>query len=322
MMIAESIENRYYQLLKAHFTEPQGMFLHSVTEIGREIVKEGVPIEDVAKLHEKTIDRLERESPNKKLLENNHVVFQPLMELLIVYGAASRKRFKEQKRAEALAATGQMAGRIAHEINNPLAGLKNSFALIKDAIPDDHPDRKFSSYIDKEIDRIANIVRQMFVLYKPPKVPADDIYLVDAINDVILMLEAECKQRGIAIDFRGPDQSLKMSAPEGSFQQVLYNVIVNAIEASPDRGIVSVTASIDERKLELVVSDQGNGIPEEIGDRIFEPFFSTKGNTSSGGLGLGLSVSRSLAQAMNGSIEYKSDPGKGTEFKIAWPLSS
>ena len=238
------------------------------------------------------------------------------------YILGSFRDITERRRMEVLAATGQMAARIAHEINNPLAGLKNSFALIKDAVPDNHPDKKFSDYIEKEIERIANIVRQMFILYKPPKAPASDIDLADTIKDVILMLEADCKPRGITIDFRTPDGSLKTSAPEGSFQQVLYNVVVNAVEASPENGIVGINASVDKRNLKLVVSDQGNGIPAEIGERIFEPFFTTKGDSSDGGLGLGLSVSRSLAQAMNGSIEYKSDPGKGTEFKIIWPLSN
>ncbi len=238
------------------------------------------------------------------------------------YILGSFRDITERRRMEVLAATGQMAARIAHEINNPLAGLKNSFSLIKDAVPDGHPDKKFSSLIEKEIERITNIVRQMFVLYKPPKAPAEDMYLVDTIRDVILMLEAKCKQRGVTIDFRTPDRSLETSVLEGSFQQILYNVIVNAIEASPENGVVRVGASMDNRKLKLVISDQGSGISNEIGDRIFEPFFTTKGDTSGGSLGLGLSVSRSLAQTMNGSIEYKSDPGNGTEFTIAWPLSS
>ena len=439
------VEDRYYKLLKAHLDEPQEKHLLAVAEIGRELVQAGVPVEDVAELHEKAIDRLGHELQDTKLLETVRIISQPLMEMLTAYSLTflerleehkqaeealqeSEERFRtsfdqagdalfliepggrfvdinkrawdelgysreellelsvpdidpiftedkfagfvqslspgthvtiesvhkrkdgstfpveirigfiemygkprllslardvtERKRVEVLAATGQMAARIAHEINNPLAGLKNSFALIKDAVPDNHPDKKFSDYIEKEIERIANIVSQMFVLYKPPKAPSSDIYLVDTIKDIILMLEADCKPRDITIDFRAPDKSLKTSAPEGSFQQVLYNVIVNAIEASPENGVVRISASVDKRQLKLVVSDQGNGIPAEIGERIFEPFFTTKGDTSDGGLGLGLSVSRSLAQAMNGSIEYKSDPGKGTEFRIMWPLSN
>jgi signal transduction histidine kinase len=108
--------------------------------------------------------------------------------------------------------------------------------------------------------------------------------------------------------------------PENRLRQILYNLIQNAIDASPQGGSVRIGAVIDQQCLTITVSDQG-GIPEEARPHIFEPFFTTKSDLATGGLGLGLSVCKSLVEAMDGSIAFESEPGKGTEFRVILPLA-
>jgi signal transduction histidine kinase len=107
--------------------------------------------------------------------------------------------------------------------------------------------------------------------------------------------------------------------PEDSLRQVLYNIIVNAIEASPEGGVVRVSATVEDEVLQVLVGDQGAGIPEAERSRIYEPFFTTKSLTGTGGLGLGLSISRGIVQAMQGTLDFERPDEGGTEFRIRIP---
>jgi signal transduction histidine kinase len=109
--------------------------------------------------------------------------------------------------------------------------------------------------------------------------------------------------------------------PENRLRQILYNLIQNAIDASPQSGSVLIRAVIDQQRLTITVSDQGDGIPDEARSHVFEPFFTTKSDLVTGGLGLGLSVCKSLVESMNGSIVFESKPSKGTEFRVVLPLA-
>jgi len=232
-----------------------------------------------------------------------------------------RKRAEELLReSEKLAATGRIAARIAHEINNPLGGIKNSFLLIKDAIPKDHPYYQYVGRIEKEIDRIAHIVHQMFDLYRQDREPTKQFSVDETIRDVVALLESSCRERQVNIEIDTGEAPVVDTMPEGSLRQVLFNVIQNAIEASPPGKMVKVTAGASKNFFTLTVSDQGKGIPEKIRSHIFEPFFTTKSAEVTGGLGLGLSVSKSLVEAMGGSLDFESKTGKGTKFSIVLPM--
>ncbi len=225
------------------------------------------------------------------------------------------------RQTEKLAATGRMAARIAHEINNPLAGIKNSFRLVKNAIPTDHAYYRYVGRIEKEVDRIARIVRQMFDLYRPEQEAIERFSLNECLQDVVALLGPVASDVGVSIvtDIQSAPAPLTMS--EDLLRQILFNLIKNAIEASPRNGLVKITATQSDGRLVLSVSDQGQGIADELRSRIFEPFFTTKSGLKDGGLGLGLSITKGIIESLNGSIGFQSHPERGTIFNISMPLT-
>ena len=215
--------------------------------------------------------------------------------------------------------TGQVAALIAHEINNPIAGIKNSFLLIKDAVPVNHKYHEYVGKIESEIERVANIVSQMFSMYRQQKEKPHEFDVVERVRDVMVMLEGTSSKHSVRMDLDTCGTSAMVKLPEGLLKQILYNVIKNAIEASPVGGIVKVVVSVKDDNLTIKISDQGKGIPEELKSKIFERFFTTKGNINTGGLGLGLSISKGIVETMGGALDFISIKDKETVFTVSLP---
>lgn len=239
---------------------------------------------------------------------------------------ARRESEKRQAEAERLAATGRMAARVAHEINNPLAGIQNAFHLIRDAVPRNHPDHDMVERIDREIGRIAHIVREMYTLYSPRAEKVVPVAVADVVRDVLLMLESLRCERDIRFHVRHMDPDLVIPVREGGLHQVFYNLLTNALEASPRGGRVTLAAEVAPSRaggglVEITVRDQGVGIPAEIQKRVFEPFFTSKAEDGAGkSLGVGLSVVKTIVESSGGQIDFESLPGQGTVFRVAFPV--
>jgi len=240
----------------------------------------------------------------------------------VIRDITDRKRTEEiLQQTEKLAATGRMAARIAHEINNPLAGIKNSFQLVKNAVPQNHPYYDYVPRIEKEINRIARIIRQMFDLYRPDQTSIEEFLVEESIRDVVALLEPVSREQNVTIEVRAQNVASPVTMSEGFFRQILFNIIKNAIEASPPSERVVIDASRTNQLLNICVHDHGHGIPQNLLPKIFEPFFTTKTGLKDGGLGLGLAITKSIVESMNGSLELSSIPGKETLFKITLPLT-
>ena len=223
------------------------------------------------------------------------------------------------QRSAQLAATGRLAAGIAHEINNPLAGIKNAFSLVKGAVPRDHPHIKYVGLIDDEIRRIASIVSGMFDLFRPPPDGHEKFQIGETLKAVVLVLEPAIEERGTSVVVEMDDGDQAIFQPESLVRQILLNVVKNAVEATEKGPNVRIRCERTRDLLKIRVENPGPSIPAKLADRIFEPFFTTKSGSTDSGLGMGLSVSRSIAESLGGSLSYAGHPHL-TIFELTLPI--
>ncbi len=266
----------------------------------------------------KEVIALVRNVTVRKRIEEHTQRYREELEKLVEERTQRIQELERQRtESEKLAATGRMAARIAHEINNPLGGIQTAFRLISRAVPAEHRHHHYVGKIEKEIARISRIVRQMLELHKPHVEAPKSFRPEVTINDVLTLLKPQLLERGIILKSDLKRAQSPVTLPENMLRQVLYNVVLNAVEASPWGSPVHVDAHGEENYLEITVADHGEGITEQVKARIFEPFFTTK---SAGGMGLGLSICKNLVEAMNGTITLDGAPEKGTTCRIIIPL--
>ncbi|QEG41967.1 sensor histidine kinase [Roseimaritima ulvae] len=233
---------------------------------------------------------------------------------------------KHRLKMERMAALAELAAGVAHEINNPLAGIRNAFSLFKSSLSPDTKYYEMLDLIDDEIERISKITHQMYQLYRPRTQQPTRFHLARTVNDVITLLEPMIRRSGVAVrlaDSQGlPSEDLdagEVVLREDEVKQVLFNLVRNAIQASQRGMTVQIELDVTATHAQIIISDYGCGIDEAVLPQIFDPFFSTKSDLPKQGMGLGLSVSRSLVEAMNGKITVTSRRGEGSRFTIELP---
>lgn len=221
---------------------------------------------------------------------------------------------------DTLSTMGRLAARVAHEINNPLAGIQNSFLLVKGAIPTSHPYYSYVGAIEREIARMGAITRQLYETYRPDGDGRETASIPSLISDAVAMLQQVNRTTRVRIDVDTSGAPAVLPLPGALLRQAVYNLVQNAVEASPPGATVLVRAWKDGNSFFLSVKDQGPGVPEDIRGRIFEPFVSTKIGIRTGGMGLGLSLVKRSVLALGGRIDLRDPEGGGAEFCIAIPL--
>lgn len=238
---------------------------------------------------------------------------------------------KHRRHIEKLAAMGELAAGIAHEINNPLAGIRNGFTLIKQGLQPEHQHYELLELIDSEIDRISSFVHRMYQLYKRAPVTATDLVVEKMLNDVAYLLEPIAKEHQVAIEIESAKGPTHVRLPEGELKQIFFNLIRNAIQASSAGQKVHVqvceleelptgtpveSGSVDWVGIRVI--DHGTGISDKVLPHIFEPFFTTKKKQREG-MGLGLSVTQNLVESFGGRIEVQTNRGQGSTFLVVLP---
>ena len=268
-----------------------------------------------------------RDVTERHLLREELRLHNQHLEQLVQERTAKIAQLEEQRlKMEKLAALGQMAAGVAHEVNNPLAGIRNAFTLFKGSVRPDEENYELLDLIDAEIERITSITHQMYLLYRPSQQAPTQFDLRHTVEDTIVLAQPLATKADVWVTSQakhcigsaglGPTEVLLR---EGELKQILLNVIRNAIQASPIGGSVAIDISTSPNEAIVAVMDEGKGISEELAERIFEPFFSTKTGTREG-MGLGLSVSRSLAEAMGGTITIENNKkGKGACVTVSVP---
>ncbi|WP_153559131.1 two-component system sensor histidine kinase NtrB [Roseimaritima sediminicola] len=233
---------------------------------------------------------------------------------------------EHRQKMERMAALAELAAGVAHEINNPLAGIRNAFSLFKSSLSPEMKYYDMLDLIDDEIERISRITHQMYQLYRPRVQQASRFDLRRTIRDVITLVEPLQNRSRVKVDLRceaaeplGDMGPTEVCLREDEIKQVLFNLVRNAIQASSPAQRVEVCLAVRGEEVRIEVIDQGCGITQDVMPQIFDPFFSTKQDVPKQGMGLGLSVSRSLVQAMKGQLNVTSRPGQGSRFTIELP---
>jgi PAS domain S-box-containing protein len=187
----------------------------------------------------------------------------------------SRRAEQELREVEALSGMGRVAARVAHEINNPLAGIRSAFTLVKDAVPHDHPHRHYVGAIEREVERIAGVTRQLYEVYRPEAEPGQ-ASLATITSDAVALLEQVNRAANVEIDVNLESVPSVVPVSGGLLRQIVYNLVQNAVDASPVGGTVEIAGRVEHRTLIVSVLDQGPGVPADLRQRIFEPFFTTR----------------------------------------------
>ena len=231
---------------------------------------------------------------------------------------AQKEREELLRISEKMVVIGRMAGVIAHEINNPLESLTNILFLLRECDTRIEPGRSLVDEADEQLYRISSITKQTLSFYRD-KAALGDIDCEHLVKETLLMFRAKLKQQSISTSVQ-IESSIHFQARTGEIRQVLVNLISNAIDAMRKGGQLIIRARVpdrhDERRLILEIEDTGDGIPEELRDRLFEPFVSTKGTL---GTGLGLWVSRNIIERHQGAISLNTQNGR-TIATVVLPL--
>lgn len=224
-----------------------------------------------------------------------------------------RQTEKNALRAEQLARVGQMAAGIAHEIRNPLMTIK----LLVQAASERQggslfPPRELH-ILEEEIVRLEQIVAGFLDFARAPQPKKRPTDLRTLVSQVVESVRVRGDLQGVRIDFNPPaNRPVDLPADPNLLRQVLFNLMINALEAQPGGGWVRVRIDDDPTSAVLTVEDGGTGLPEDLGDRIFEPFVSTKES----GLGLGLSICRRIVEAHGGTLQAVDGPHGGASFTL------
>ena len=247
---------------------------------------------------------------------------RPPQLLLEVRDITARRRAEAAlQEVDTLTAMGRIAARVAHEINNPLAGIQYSFLLIKDAVPETHPHFSYVGAIEREIERIAAVTRQLYETYRPEQEHSVDASLGTIIGDAVAFLQQVNRTSQVRVETDLGDTPGVVRVSGAVLRQIVYNLVQNAMDASPANGVVRVSATVHDELLELRVADAGPGVPAELRDRIFLPFFSTKDARSrTSGMGLGLSLVQRSVHSAGGRVRVEDGPSGGAVFVVELPL--
>jgi signal transduction histidine kinase len=216
--------------------------------------------------------------------------------------------------SEKLAAVGQLAAGIAHEIRNPLTSIKMIVQLLRRRFQEDESGRTSVQAVLDEISRLEIIISGLLDFARPMELDLQTADVTQVMNDVLSFMEADLRHRKIQLVRHIDENVPKVMLDENRIKQVFMNVILNSMQAMPEGGELAIECRCDDAgdKVQLVFSDTGIGMSQEILDQAFEPFFSNR----DGGTGLGLANVEKIIELHGGSIQLESTEGQGTKVII------
>ena len=241
------------------------------------------------------------------------------------------EQLEERERLrDRLAALGEMAAAIAHEVKNPLAGIEVMAGILKRQLPESPDAQNILADIIKEAKMANVIVQEVLAFVRPIRLQVEDIALADVIRDAMSAAESHSLRGAVQMRVDVPEALRPIQGDPHQLRQIFTNLLTNAFEAMDGAGAIDITATAVDADDEaataaeqatgptilITISDSGPGIPAEVVDRIFSPFFTTKPQ----GSGLGLAIVRKIVDAHDGRIDVGGRPGGGTIFRVTLPV--
>lgn len=218
--------------------------------------------------------------------------------------------------SEKLAALGQLAAAIAHEVRTPLAVMRSASQNIAEAVGDSSPDAsKSCTFMVAEIDRLTNVVSSLLTFARPLALRRQHARIGEMLSKTVQLAEGDLGSAGVRLQQRTAQDLPEVDVDPDLFCQAVLGLVANAVQAAGPGGEVNVSATTDGAGVEVAVEDSGPGVPSNLRERIFEPFFTTRPH----GTGLGLAVVRQIVEAHGGMLQVGERRGGGARFAIRLP---
>jgi PAS domain S-box-containing protein len=231
----------------------------------------------------------------------------------------SRERISTQLQvSERMAQLGKITAGVAHEVKNPLNSMRLWLENLKGSLPEgDEIPQQAVRILDSEIDRLDTVVKRFLDFTRPPEMHQEETNLKELLEDVLAIERPQMDKASVKVEARFAPGVPPVLVDRQLLKQALINLIVNALDAMPGGGRLTVSLSRHNEMASIEIEDTGKGIAPEHSQRIFQLFFTTR----PGGSGIGLASAFRTVQLLNGSIDFKSEVGRGTTFRIELPLA-
>jgi signal transduction histidine kinase len=240
--------------------------------------------------------------------------------LLIMRDAESVRRIGDEiEMSRRLSASGRVTGGVAHEVKNPINAIVLHLQLLQNKLAQLDPDtRRHMDIIGSEIHRLDRVVQTLVDFMRARELHLEEVDFRRVLEDVALLAAPDAEQHGVTIKSDMPAEPLPVKADLDFIKQALLNVMVNGIQAMPQGGSLTISARREEDAVVAEVADQGVGIPQDVQEKIFELYFTTKRD----GNGIGLAQTYQILQWHYGSVDFESTEGAGTTFRFRLPLAA
>ena len=242
-----------------------------------------------------------------------------IVALLIMRDAESVRRIGDEiEMSRRLSASGRVTGGVAHEVKNPINAIVLHLQLLQNKLAQLDPDtRRHMDIIDREIHRLDRVVQTLVDFNRPVELRLTEFDLRRLVEDVALLASPEAARQGVKVETQLVPAPLPVRADADLIKQALLNVVLNGVQAMSNGGVLLIVARQHEMAATIEVHDQGGGIPPDVRDKIFNLYFTTKKT----GSGIGLAMSYRVLQLHNGALDFVTEMGRGTTFRLLLPLA-
>jgi two-component system sensor histidine kinase HydH len=228
-----------------------------------------------------------------------------------------RRLQHEVERSRRLAALGNLAAGVAHEIRNPLSSIKGFATYFRDKLMDQPQDQDTARTMIQEVERLDRVIGQLLEFARPSALKVRPVSVNELIEHSLKLVAGDAGTKNVEIKSDIPGHFPPVAMDPDRMSQVLLNLYLNAIQSMKDGGTMEVTVARDEdwKQTKVTISDNGPGIDPADQERVFDPYFTTKPT----GTGLGLAIVHKIVEAHGGDVQVKSNPGKGTTVTLILP---